>query len=84
MVLCAIPIDVSSPGPLAPARQSGRTARPHRFAEPAGGLRIGNLQSLEPTNFPITLTLQGKDRISLRLTVDRGTRPTRPNDSPPI
>ncbi|RPH57094.1 non-ribosomal peptide synthetase, partial [bacterium] len=36
-----------------------------------GRLRIGNLRSLESTNYPVTLELTVGDRISLRLTSDR-------------
>jgi amino acid adenylation domain-containing protein/non-ribosomal peptide synthase protein (TIGR01720 family)/FkbM family methyltransferase len=36
-----------------------------------GGLRVGNVQSVEHTNYPLTLVLTAVDRLSLQLTSDR-------------
>jgi amino acid adenylation domain-containing protein/non-ribosomal peptide synthase protein (TIGR01720 family) len=36
-----------------------------------GALRIGGLRSYESTNYPLTLTLTAKERVSLHLTSDR-------------
>ncbi|HKV12821.1 MAG TPA: condensation domain-containing protein, partial [Thermoanaerobaculia bacterium] len=37
----------------------------------SGGLRVGNVESVEHTSYPITLVLTAVDRISLLLTTDR-------------
>ncbi|HSF42975.1 MAG TPA: amino acid adenylation domain-containing protein, partial [Thermoanaerobaculia bacterium] len=37
----------------------------------AGGLRIGDLQTFESTNYPVTLTLTAGDQVSLHLATDR-------------